>query len=260
MKSKYGIPKRDLESDDYQIMGNGYSKNKNKSELTFRSTFHKTVSGRFLDLPPLNDKQHKRKNFDPSKRVSMNDFPKVPSTSTNVVPYHTSSNFNSRRNMFPDMIHSSQSRERPVNRGRPNWIGLDLRPATPINVIKITAIGWVEDEFTGQKKAIKKTKHSLSLSPIRNTLAQYKDKCQNSAIKTKHTDSKFDSTQESLTIEAYMQNNSTIAIEEVDEDDYEHLPLIHKIEKPKELPTLNYSPRFNDTKNKSKTRNKNCQK
>ena len=57
-----------------------------------------------------------------------------------------------------------------------------------------------------------------------------------------------------------MQNNSTLAIEEVDEDDYEHLPLITKIEKPRDLPALNYSPRFNDAKNKSKTRNKNCQK
>jgi hypothetical protein len=157
--------------------------------------------------------------------------------------------------MLPDVIPSSQSKERPSNRGRPNCVGLDLRPATPINVIQITAIGCVEDEVTGMKKIIKKIKHSLSLSPIRNTLAKVKEKYKKSnAFQTKYNDS----TQESNNIEAYMQNNSTIAIEEVDEDDYDFLPLIAKIEKPKELNALNYSPKFiNDNKTKPKTRNKN---
>jgi hypothetical protein len=105
------------------------------------------------------------------------------------------------------------------------------------------------------KKVIKKNKHSLSLSPIRNTLAKAKEKYKKSnAFQTKYNDS----TQESNNIEAYMQNNSTIAIEVVDEDDYDYLPLIAKIEKPKELNALNYSPRFNnDNKTKPKTRNKN---
>lgn len=94
---------------------------------------------------------------------------------------------------------------------------------------------------------IKKHKHSLSLSPIRNTLAKQKEKYKNNFY-AKNSDSRFDSTQESLNIEAYMQNNSTLAIEEVDEDDYkEHMPC--NIQKPRELPALNHSPRLPDSKN-----------
>jgi len=85
-------------------------------------------------------------------------------------------------------------------------------------------LGCTEDEVTGNVKLMRKNKHSLSLSPIRNTLAQFKDRYINDCLKnnskiSKYASNQFDSTQESLNIEAYMQNNSTMAIEEVDEDD-----------------------------------------
>lgn len=76
------------------------------------------------------------------------------------------------------------------------------------------------------------------------------------------TDSRYDSTQESLNIEAYMQNNSTLAIEEVDEDDYkDHLPLIRAIQKPRELPPLSSSPQSIEQKgNKQKNNRKRSNK
>lgn len=121
----------------------------------------------------------------------------------------------------------NKSKERPQQRGRPNCIGLDLRPATPINVIKITAVGIEEDEMTGKMKLTRKNKHSLSLSPIRNTLAKNMDKYKKNITKNKskipkYGNSHYDSTMESMNIEAYMRDNSTLAIEEVDEDDPEY--------------------------------------
>lgn len=118
--------------------------------------------------------------------------------------------------------------------------------------------------MTGQKKLIRKNKHSLSLSPIRNTLAKNKEKYVSCAVTgiSKYTDNRYDSTQESLNIDAYMQNNSTLAIEEVDEDDYkEHLPLIQNIQKPKDLPAFSTSPKFKETKRtRQNTRNKRLDK
>lgn len=221
----------------------------NKNEVKFRSTFHNTLNGRFLDLPPLNENRSKKDKFDPGKRSSISGFPgKLPRTKDAFKPSQTGSNFYCRKNMLPDPVSARQQPERPKNRGRPNWTGLDLRPATPINVIKITAIGWVEDEVTGTKKIIKKYKHSLSLSPIRNTLAKNKEKYISNALlySSKNSESRFyDSTQESLNIEAYMQNNSTNAIEEVDEDDYkEYNYCTQYIPKPTRLPSLNHTPRM----------------
>lgn len=120
MNPKNGAKRQDLNFDDYNL-----NQKKNKNEVKFRSTFHNTISGKFLDLPPL-DKHGKRKSknggFDPSKRSSMNNFPtQVPRSSTNVNPYQTSSGFyRSRGNVLPDAVHSSSSNERPKNRGRPN--------------------------------------------------------------------------------------------------------------------------------------------
>lgn len=130
-----------------------------------------------------------------------------------------------------------------------------MRPATPINVIKITTIGIVDDETTGKRKVVKKNKHSLSMSPIRNTLAKYKEKFIGGMKEmSRQTDSRYDSTQESLNIEAYMQNNSTLAIEEVDEDDYIEYPWHEpKENKPLELPSITRSPKTSGFELKSKT-------
>lgn len=88
----------------------------------------------------------------------------------------------------------------------------------------------------------------MSLSPIRNTLAKNKEKYINNALlySSKNSESRlYDSTQESLNIEAYMQNNSTNAIEEVDEDDYkEYNYCTQYIPKPTKLPSLDRTPRI----------------
>ncbi len=118
MKSKFIISKNDLTSIDRLNTEKRSTKNINK--LKFRSTFHKAMTGKFLDLPPLNDKQHKRKNFDPSNCIPTYDLPIVPRSCTNVIPIQPGSGSYSRRNMLPDVIPSSQSKERPSNRGRPN--------------------------------------------------------------------------------------------------------------------------------------------
>jgi len=116
-------------------------------------------------------------------------------------------------------------------------------------------MGCIDDETTGQKRIVRH-KNSLSMSPIRNTLAKNKEKYVSSWTTgfTKYADSRYDSTQESLNIEAYMQNNSTIAIEEVDEDEYKEqaFPFV-KIKKPTRLPSLNYNPLLPDVK-KSKSK------
>lgn len=197
------------------------------NETKFRSTFHNTVSGKFLDFPPLSEKQdNTSKDYNQSTRSSFNDFSNSLSRKRKQRTHtQTSTNFYTNRNKLPDVVTVRQSQERPQKRGRPNCIGLDLRPATPINVIKITSIGCEEDEITGKMKLTRKNKHSLSLSPIRNTLAKNKSKHKNQGLKSKiskYNSSHYDSTMESLNIEAYMRDNSTLAIEEVDEDDPEY--------------------------------------
>jgi hypothetical protein len=54
-----------------------------------------------------------------------------------------------------------------------------------------------------------------------------------------------------------MQNNSTLAIEEVDEDEYKEVSLAFpKIHKPVKLPSLSTCQNWNGKKTKGKTRNK----
>ena len=98
-----------------------------------------------------------------------------------------------------------------------------------------------------KRKLVGKTKHSLSLSPIRNTLAKNREKYLNGYAKNTWRISKYgshcyDSTQDTLNIEAYMRDNSTLAIQEVDEDDPDWNLTNQKTIKPRELPHLDYSP------------------
>ena len=93
----------------------------NKNEAKFRSTFHNTLNGRFLDLPPLNEKGFKNDKHDPGQRSSINGFPgKLPKTKDAIKPSQTGTNFYCRKNMLPDPVSATQPAARPKNRGRPS--------------------------------------------------------------------------------------------------------------------------------------------
>lgn len=59
---------------------------------------------------------------------------------------------------------------------------------------------------------------------------------------SKYSSNNYDSTQESMNIEAYMRDNSTLAIEEVDEDDPDYGCINQKVQRPRELPHLDHTP------------------
>ena len=140
------------------------------SEARFRSTFHNTISGKFLDFPSLNDSKNDPtpKNYNKhSTRSSFNNF------SSRISHRHsnkngdsnkskksnfaqTSTDFYNNRMKLPDIVAINRSKERPKKRGKANCIGLDLRPATPINVIKITSIGCETDTQSGKMKLTRK--------------------------------------------------------------------------------------------------------
>ena len=59
----------------------------------------------------------------------------------------------------------------------------------------------------------------------------------------------FDSTQDSLNIDTYMRDNSTLAIQEVDEEDLDYGIANPKAVKPRDLPHLEHSPKVGDSNN-----------
>jgi len=136
MSSSKGFSSKNIGEINNQESSNSPKQRYNEERL--RSTFHNTVNGKFIDFPPLNER-NENSNYYPPTRSSMKDFSNNLTTKSNEgISNQTSTNFYSERNKLPDLVVTRQSQERPQKRGRPNCLGLDLRPDTPINVIKIT--------------------------------------------------------------------------------------------------------------------------
>ena len=72
----------------------------------------------------------------------------------------------------------------------------------------------------------------------------------NSCKIQKYRTNNFDSTQDSLNIDTYMRDNSTLAIQEVDEEDLDYNITNPKALKPRELPHLDHNPWVQNNKNK----------
>jgi len=91
-----------------------------------------------------------------------------------------------------------------------------------------------------------RNKHSLSLSPLKNTLASSINKYKSGDLSKIPKYKNSDSTQGSLNLDAYMMNSSTLTIEEVDEDENKDpVPLLPKVNIPnKILPSLNHNPKL----------------
>jgi hypothetical protein len=91
-------------SDIYESQNN--SPEIKTKESTFRSVFHNTVNGRFLDLPPLHERRDYSNELNPSKRQSVNDGFVIPNAKKSN-PSQTSINFYKNRNPLPDTTHNS---------------------------------------------------------------------------------------------------------------------------------------------------------
>ena len=72
-----------------------------KKASAFRSTFHNTINGKFLDLPPLNERHDYSNEYNPTKRQSVNDGWVLPNAKKSN-PSQTSNNFYKNRNPLPD--------------------------------------------------------------------------------------------------------------------------------------------------------------
>ena len=108
---------------DFKAYDSSNSPKQKYNETKFRSTFHNTVSGKFMDLPPLSDRHvNNSKDFGQSTRSSFNDASNSKSRSRKKkkTENQTGTNFYSNRNKLPDLVAMRQSKERPKNRGRAN--------------------------------------------------------------------------------------------------------------------------------------------
>ena len=158
--------------------------------------------------------------------------------------------------MLLERRNSSDKNGRPLNRGKQNKIELDLRPATPASAIKFTTVGSFGELHTKQNRGRYKTNNSQSLSPLKNILTSPINMLKLGDFSENTRTRPNESTQGSLNLDAYFMNNSTLTIEEVDEEENREQILLPKIKIPKILPILNHSPKLPDIlKNNENTLN-----